>query len=326
MNKRAQRGAALVIVLLLAATLSFVLLSLTMTVTTGVRRGASERARTQMLWQALAAERIALSLLEKAAAGGALKTASSEGGLFRQQLALPLERGEAALRFADASRCFNVNSLIAPAAPFGKVQAQYDEFLLLLEAIGAGGNEAQAIADAVTDFLDDDSSTQPQGSEDNFYTGLNTPYRTAGGPIASISELRSIEGITGEIYARIAPYLCARAAGEKIEINLNALTPEDAPVIYALAGGNWPLDQLRAQIAETPPGGWPDPATFWSASPGGAPPAGAITRVEPAWIEARVLLEAEQRFVEETLIIEVPASLTGGGKPKLYSRVLGGGS
>jgi hypothetical protein len=52
-----------------------------------------------------------------------------------------------------------------------------------------------------------------------------------------------------------------------------------------------------------------------------------LAGTDPTWIEARLLLEAEQRFVEETLIIAVPASGTGGGgKPKLYSRVLGGGS
>jgi general secretion pathway protein K len=323
MTAKRQRGAALVIVLLLVATLSFVMLSITTTVTTGVRRGANERLRTEMLWQAHAAERLALSIIERASSGGALKTASSEGGLFKQQIALPVERGAASLRFADASRCFNVNSLIAPAAPYAKVQAQYDEFLLLLEAIGAGGSEAQAVADAVTDFLDEDSSAESQGSEDNFYTGLTTPYRTAGGPIASVSELRAIDGITAEVYARLSPYLCAREAGRKIEINLNALTPEDGPVIYALVGPSWPLDQIRARIAETPPAGWASTADFW---PGGTAPSGVTAQLDPTFIEARVLLEAEQRFVEETLIIEVPAGATGGGKPKLFSRVLGGGA
>lgn len=326
--KRNQRGAALVVVLLLVATLSFVLLSLTTTITTGVRRGASERARNEMLWGALAAERISLQILEKAASAGALVTAASEGGLFKQQLALPVERAKAALRFADASRCFNVNSLIGASPPYAGVQAQYDELVLLLEAAGAGSGEASAFADAVTDFLDTDSNTLSQGSEDNFYTALTTPYRTAGGPVASVSELRSIEGVTREIYARIAPYLCARGAGETITVNVNALTPDDAPVIFALAGGAWPLGDIKAQIAATPPGGWtPDESAFWQphVSAGGTVPSGRSS-VSSTWIEARVLLEAEARFVEEALIIKVSGSGTGSGDPRLYSRVLGGGS
>lgn len=323
MKPHPQRGAALVIVLLLVATLSFVLLSLTTTVTTGVRRGASERVRTEMLWQALAAERIALSVLEKAAAGGALKAASSEGGLFKQQLALPLERGEAALRFADASRCFNVNSLIGSSQPYSKQTAPHQEFVDLLEAIGAGNNEASAIADAVTDFLDDDSITESQGSEDSFYTGLTTPFRTAGGPVRSVSELRAIEGVTREAYVRMAPYLCAREPGKEMVVNVNALTPDDAPVILAIAKGALELGEIKAAIADTPPGGWPGgPTDFWNRTGHvtGAPI--ARTNDTSEWVEARVLLEAEQRFVEEALIISVPS----GGDPELYSRVLGGGS
>ncbi len=320
-EKRSERGAALVIVLLLVATLSFVLLSLTTIVTTGVRRGANERARTELLWRTLAAERIALSILRKAATGGALKSATDEGGLYSQQLALPIERGEAALRFADASRCFNVNSLID--ADFDAVAAEHEAFVALLEAIGAGGNEAQSVADAVTDFLDRDNSTQSQGSEDNFYTGLATPFRTAGGPVAAVSELRSIEGITREIYARVSPFVCARAVGQKIDINVNALTPEDAPVVFAAAGGAWPLDDIKTQIAATPPGGWPAPGDFWAAAiPGGVPPPGVTPSDVSTWVEARVLLEADERFVEETLIVQTPAT----GEPRLYARVLGGGS
>lgn len=315
-----QRGAALVIVLLLVATLSFVLLSLTTIVTTGVRRGANERARTEMLWRAVAAERIVLSLLEKAAAGGALQSATNEGGLFSQQLALPVERGEAALRFADATRCFNINSILGEDG--AAVPAQKARFATLLEAIGLGSNEAQAVADAVTDFIDENTSSESQGAEDNFYTGLTTPFRTAGGPIVSVSELRAVDGVTREIYARIAPFLCAREAGQKIEVNVNALRPEDAPLIYAITEGTWPLAEIRAHILERPPGGWqPDAGAFWTAfsNPTGISLTGEAT-TRSTWIEARVFLEADQRFVEEKLIIEAPAS----GKPSLRLRVFGG--
>lgn len=316
-----QRGAALVIVLLLAATLSFVLLSLTTIVTTGVRRGANERARTEMLWRAIAAERIALAIIEKAAAGGALQSATNEGGLFSQQLALPVERGAAAVRFADATRCFNVNTLLGENG--AAVVEEKARFAALIEAIGLGGNEAQAIADAVADFLDENANVEPQGAEDSFYTALTTPFRTAGGPVASVSELRAVDGVTREIYTRIAPFLCARKAGRKTAINVNALTPEDAPLIYAVTNGTWPIAEIRSAIAERPPGGWqPDASAFWAnfSNPSGISLTDAAN-TRSTWIEARVRLEADQRFVEETLIVEAPAD----GGPTLFSRTLGGG-
>jgi len=316
-----QRGAALVIVLLLAATLSFVLLSLTTVVTTGVRRGANERARAEMLWQAVAAERIALAVLEKASSSNALATATNEGGLFSEQLALPTGRGRAAMRFADASRCFNVNALINPNR--AAVPEEKARLVNLFEAIGLGGNDALAAADAIADFLDENSAVEPQGAEDNFYTALTTPYRTAGGPVAAVSELRAVRGVTREIYARIAPFLCARKTGQRVEINVNALSPEDAPLIYAATGGTWPLADIRAQIAERPPGGWrPDAGEFWKAFPNRSDISlTGLAGVTSTWVEARVFLEADQRVVEETLIIETPAN----GKPALFSRTLGGG-
>lgn len=319
--KAHQRGAALVIVLLLVATLSFVLLALTTIVTTGVRRGANERARTEMLWQAVAAERIVLALLEKAASGGALQAATNEGGLFSQQIALPVERGRAALRIADATRCFNVNAIIGEGGAI--VTEEKGRLATLLEAVGLGGGEAQRVTDGITDFLDANSNVEPQGAEDNFYTALETPFRTAGGPIASVSELRAVAGVTREIYPRIAPFLCARAPARRVEINVNALTPEDAPLVYAVTKGTWPLSEIRARIIERPPGGWqPDAAEFWRSftNPSSLSLTG-LAGVRSGWVEARVLLEADQRFVEETLIIEAPAV----GKPLLFSRVLGGG-
>jgi general secretion pathway protein K len=308
-------------VLLLVATLSFVLLSLTSIVTIGVRRGANERARTEMLWQAVTAERIAMAVIDKAATGGALQSATNEGGLFSQQLALPVERGAAAIRFADATRCFNVNSLLGEDGTV--VPEEKAKLTVLLEAIGLGGNEAQAITDAVSDFLDENTNVESQGAEDNFYTGLTTPFRTAGGPVASVSELRAIDGVTSERYLRIAPFLCARKAGQRVAINVNALTPEDAPLIFAITDGTWPIAEIQAAIAERPPGGWqPDVSAFWAnfSNPSDISLTDAAN-TQSSWIEARVLLEAEQRFVEQTLILEVPAE----GGPQVFSRVFGGG-
>ncbi|MFN0023016.1 MAG: type II secretion system minor pseudopilin GspK [Parvularculaceae bacterium] len=325
LKRQRQRGAALIVVLLLAATLSFVLLSITATVTAGVRRGANERARTAMLWRALAAETIAFTLLERAKAGGALAIATNEGGLFTQQLALPIERGEAALRFADASRCFNINSLITEASGSWAVDPDAREELIALAiAIGLGDNEASEIADVIADFLDTDTSNASQGAEDGFYTALTTPFRTAGGPIGSVSELRAMDGITREIYAGLAPYLCARGADEKMQINVNALTPETAPLIHAMTTPPWPVEEVRARIAARPPGGWtPDETAFWEpyTSAGTLIPANR-TGVSPTWVEARLRLEADERIVEETLLIRTPA---GAGKVALYGRVLGDG-
>ena len=70
-----EKGAALIVVLLLVATLSFILLSITNVVTTATKRSAADRARTDFYWRAAAGELIARQILEKYVATTPLKMA-----------------------------------------------------------------------------------------------------------------------------------------------------------------------------------------------------------------------------------------------------------
>jgi general secretion pathway protein K len=284
-------GAALVIVLLLVATLSFILLSITGIVTASVNRSASDRARAEMLWRAFAAEEIAEAILEKYLATAPVKMAPNEG-VFGAQIDVPFANGTGAIVFNDATRCFNLNTLANGGAT---VATEVDNLTTLLESIGLGGGEARKAAEVVADFIDEDFQPQGQGVEDNFYTALPTPFRTAGGPIASISELRAMDGFNRDLYRRIRPYLCARDTGGA-QINFNFLTEDHAPLVYALQGNPWttPLDAIKAGIKAIPPGG----AT---ALPQGFPPMASTSGM----IEARVRLEVNDRTMEETLLFKI---------------------
>ncbi len=194
-----QKGAALVIVLLLVATLSFILLSTTSLVTASVNRSASDRARTEMLWRAAAAEVMAKSILEKYLASKPPKMARNDG-VFGGAIEMPFATGKGVMIFADATRCFNVNSLVdAGGIP---VTAEVDNFVSFVTAFGLGEGEARKLGDVIVDFLDTEFQSQPQGAEDNFYTALPTPFRTAQGPIASVSELRAMDGVSRKLYRR----------------------------------------------------------------------------------------------------------------------------
>lgn len=109
-------------------------------------------------------------------------------------------------------------------------------FLRLLVLSGAKSDEAAALADAVADWIDQDPEMNgPNGAEDVEYLKLSPPYRTANGPFASPSELMLIRGFTPEIYAKLAPLVCALPAGTSnnttTKINVNTAPP---PVLAAL--------------------------------------------------------------------------------------------
>lgn len=311
-----QNGAALIIVLLLVATLSFVLLSTTTILTASVNRSASDRARAEMLWKAAAAEEISASFLTKYVAASPQKMLRADA-LFTSQIDLPFARGKASIVFRDATRCYNVNALVADGQSNA---AALDEFASLLDAIGVEGGEARRLAEVAADFMDSDFSTQGRGAEDNFYTALPVPFRTASSPIASVSELRALSGYSQKRYRRLKPYLCAYDAGVQLPMNLNMLTAADAPLIHALTQGQWAVGDIESQIAATPPGGWASSADFWApfVNSGGAAPSVQGSGVS-GMVKASIFLEVDGRTMEETLLFAI-----AGGNVRMVARAFGG--
>lgn len=58
-----------------------------------------------------------------------------------------------------------------------------------------------------------------KGAEDSAYLAQALPYRTANRTFAHVSELRLVRGISGEVYARLAPEVCALPPGTSINLN-----------------------------------------------------------------------------------------------------------
>jgi len=62
---------------------------------------------------------------------------------------------------------------------------------------------------ALTDWIDRDTRLGANGAEDGTYLRREPPHRTANTALASVMELRGLEGMTEELYQSIRPYLCA---------------------------------------------------------------------------------------------------------------------
>lgn len=126
--------------------------------------------------------------------------------------AYPLEEGVWLQgRLQDLQGRFNLNSL-AEGAPqedgeqrFTPSQAQ---FIRLLQALGdpeVSEQQAIAITEAVSDWLDRDLVPYPMGAEDDFYFVQTPAYRTANRAMASVSELQAVANVTPEIYRALEP-------------------------------------------------------------------------------------------------------------------------
>ena len=291
--KDRQRGAALLIVLLLVATLSFVALSATEKTSVAAARAFNERTRSENLWRAFGAETLALAAIRSATAAVPEKLSIDDPWIL-EPLIVPIDDGAAHIRFSDATTCFNINSL-SGAQGLGTEPITKGEFVFLVRNLGLGDFEGQRIADVITDWIDEDTSRQVQGAEDNYYTALPSPYRSGGQSMASVTELRALNGLTRDIYGVLKPYLCAQNSASPSPLNVNMLVPAHAPLLAAILGGDVTPSQAADLIAARPPGGYGTVEEFLE-------PAATIG-VDPATIDAGRLNVRSQYLTAHAEII-----------------------
>jgi general secretion pathway protein K len=125
-----------------------------------------------------------------------------------------VEGGTLEIVVRDLDGRFNLNSLATPGSP-----VPLTRFKTLL---GAAGVEP-TIADRWRDWVDPDGESTGFGAEDNYYLGLDPPYRTANRLAASVSELRLLEGIDGETFRALESDLVVLPQTE-LRINVNTAT------------------------------------------------------------------------------------------------------
>lgn len=177
---------------------------------------------------------------------------------------IPVEGGIIHARIHDGGNCFNLNSLVEGSASSGWKARQQGmvRFLTLLEIIGVTESHARPIVAAATDWIDSDGEPQPFGAEDRTYANAAVPYRTANNLMVDPSELRTVAGVTPEIYQRLRPWVCTLPTQEPAVLNVNILQPEQAPLVAMLYDGRLGLSQAAALLRDRPPGGWTSSQQF----------------------------------------------------------------
>jgi len=143
----------------------------------------------------------------------------------------------------DMQGHFNLNNIIDGE---GNADVPYvDQLKRLLGELSIDVTKADAIVDWIDTDLD---ATLPDGAEDDYYTGLTPAYRSANGPMVSVSELQLVKGFSSQVpeeyedYKLLLPHISALPiTNGKTPVNVNTATPE---VISALS------DQLQGLGAD----------------------------------------------------------------------------
>jgi general secretion pathway protein K len=138
---------------------------------------------------------------------------------------MPVGRGALRGEVLDLRGRLNLNGLVGENGAADETQVARTRRLFATLELDA------AIVDAIVDWIDaDDLERLPSGIESSYYTTIDPPYRAANRPLAHVSELLRIKGITPANYATLRPYVSALDDDPVINVNTASL-----PVLLALA-------------------------------------------------------------------------------------------
>lgn len=125
---------------------------------------------------------------------------------------LPIDGGYIQGRLQDLQGRFNINSVLDPL--------QAERFIRLCQAIDIDPD----FIPALQDWIDPDTEVRDNGAEDESYTVMYPPYRTANRPLTDTSELLLIKGVSVQDYNVLTFYVSALP--EFSAINVNTASPQ----------------------------------------------------------------------------------------------------
>ena len=134
----------------------------------------------------------------------------------------------------DLSGRLQINALAND--PNGAYRKIWSRLLLSGRFAVKDQDQADALLDALLDWLDQDDEERPQGAENSYYQGLEKSYSCRNGTMEAAEELLLVKGMTSAIvlgdqgHEGILPYVTARGKDGKINLNTAPL-----PVLQALA-------------------------------------------------------------------------------------------
>ena len=209
--RRRQRGVALITAVLVVALATLLATDLLWDSQLNRRRAVTLLTLDQAVLYALGAESWAVEILRLDAEESDIDHLGEEWAFDLPPL--PIEGGLVEGRLVDLQGRFNVNNLIGPEGGVDPVALQ--QFERLLEQLGLDPKWAALMGD----WVDADIETSfPYGAEDDIYTGFDPPYRTANGPVTSVSELLALSEIDPNTYETLREHLAALPAGTRLNV------------------------------------------------------------------------------------------------------------
>lgn len=245
--KARQQGAALILALVVLMMVTLLATTLKSDFLVTLKRVENQLLGKQAFAYMAGVEGIAREVLQTDLTASPDKDHRSEGWLYNT-IEYPMEWGAIAGTLCDLQGRFNLNSLSGSGKGTASFTPGQEIFIRLLQALKLEETidqpQAETITNAVSDWVDKDSNTRPEGGAENGYYGdLEVPYKAANRPFTSVSELRWVKGITPQIYRALQPYVIALDGSALLNVNT-----AEAMVLRAIndTGVRQPLSESEA--------------------------------------------------------------------------------
>jgi len=252
MKKSDESGAALLTTLMIVAALSAISVSVLADMRRSGRISANATSIAQAQWYAIGAEAFAKVTAEDLISGTLPRTALAGPP---RTATFPLDSGVMQVAVRDGSTCINLNSVVIGAGDvFERDETGASQLRTMMKLQGIPGGRAAELVDSLVAWID--TAGGSVGADDGPYAQVDPRYLTGREPLAEVSELRAVRGFTPEIMKKIRPWVCALPLLGPSKINLNALNPDQAPLLVAISEESIGLEQATGLIKRRPPLGW----------------------------------------------------------------------
>jgi len=298
-----ERGAVLLTTLLIMTVMAALSVALIEDIRFAVKRASTTQAYAQADWYAVSAEDFAVSYLAGQFAN-LVPVAVNQKLNATEPFVLPIDGGFLSLDVRDGSQCFSLSRLSqAPAR---------QEFEDLLTGVGVNNFDAQRLSFAAADWMDADSQLSQNGAEDFTYLVKDPAYRTANGFFTSVMEMRSLKGMTEDIYQSIRPFICARPEGQDGQLNINTMTEAHLPLLSAALGGG-PENEQRAEtlLSNRPQDGYQNVSDIQSVfgDPEDVPEGASFQNI--SLVPTHIWVEADIRYRNARRVVSMEFAVSG---------------
>jgi general secretion pathway protein K len=262
------RGVALITVMLIVAIVAILATQMSSRLILQMQRSTNIALNQQAYWYAMGAEsfsrRVLMDIFKKEPDSTNLSQVWAQG-----ENSFPVTDGTITGEITDLQACFNLNALResdkqrkTPSAEQktsrdklktttaktravrdnkgvnnGSIKEIFTRLISGLAIEGVDSFEAEYMADALVDWLDnDDVITSAGGAEDSDYAAKAFPYLAANNYLASVNELRVVEHFSVPVINALKKYVCVLPNTNLLAVNVNTLTNENALLLKAILG------------------------------------------------------------------------------------------